>query len=302
VSLELTVPPIEACAAAAARLVHEAFVPPTVEMNDSFLRWVLDSRDVDDPAEAPLTVMGSIAAEPVSFVGSPTRRFRVGQSTFPVTIPSWLAISPAAAGKGLARATYGRLLDDIKARHLAVLTYAIEGARSVSFIESMYLERGFDGGILPAMPLHGALRAPHIPSDDTAWSPTEPVLSLDRSASIRSRLMRDPRGAIDLDIGGAIAVTAWQRTADGRRPVLFLEHLPEPLTPRSLASAVAAALRLGANHSRQVLVPNLPESAHELGRLAGLRRLPGTIYRAWIWTPNASHPASKCRLTTHPIL
>lgn len=300
-TLELRSSPIESCSAIAADLVSVAFGPPAIEMDESFLRWVLDSRVIDSPDEEPLTVIGSVGGEPVSFVGSPTRRFRIGEVTFPVTIPSWLAISPTAAGRGLARATYGHLLDEIRSRNLAVLTFAIEGARSVSFIESMYLERGFSGGILPAMPLHGASRAPVMPADDTPWTPDGPVLALERSASFNSRLLRDPRGAIDLGIGGAIAVTGWQRTEIGRRPVLTLEHLPAPLTPRSLAEAVTAALRMGANHAKQLLIPNLPESAHDLGRLAGLRRLPGTVYRAWIWVPSPDHPAAACRMTTHPI-
>ncbi|MEO5825510.1 MAG: hypothetical protein ABIR59_06445 [Gemmatimonadales bacterium] len=298
----LSTPPIEACGDAAARLVAEAFAPPTVEMDAPFLRWVLASETREGSAEKPFTVMGHLDGVAISFVGSPTRIFRVGDTAIPVTIPSWLAISPTAAGRGMARTTYGRLIDDIRERGLAVLTYAIEGARSVAFIESMYLERGFVGGILPQMPLFGAIRPPAIPAEENVWSPTQPVLTLDRTPAVHAELLRDPRGALDLGVGGAIAVTAWQKTENGRKPVLLLEHLPEPLTARSLAEAVGTALTLGASHGRQLFVPNLPEGARELGRLAGLRQLPGTMYRAWIWVPDPSHPAMQCTQTTHPIL
>lgn len=301
-SVEFASPRVEECAADAARLVAEAFTAPAIEMNEAFLRWVMGRSGPEVDAHDALTAVGRLDGKPVAFLGAPVRTFNGVDEAFQVAIPSFVAVAPGFGGRGIARAGYVHLLDQVRARGLPALTFAIDGSRGAALVESMYPQCGFAGHPLPLMPLFGAVRAPPFPGEDVEWRPGSPVLALDRSPATRRHLLADPRGALDLEVAGAIAVTAWQRMESGRRPVLLLEHLPEPLTAGNLATAVAAALRLGAAHSRQLLVPNLPDGAHELGRQAGLRRLPGTSYRGWLWTPTTTHPAARCSVTTHPIL
>ena len=103
-----------------------------------------------------------------------------------------------------------------------------------------------------------------------------------------ARVMRDR------DIG-------FMPVVDNDRAVGVIDSWPATLTGATLAEALALADASLAPEVTQVMVSGLGDDGDALCATTGLRRLPGTSWRSWLWCPDPGHPALRAESTGIPI-
>jgi hypothetical protein len=81
----------------------------------------------------------------------------------------------------------------------------------------------------------------------------------------------------------------------------IIDTLPATLDAAALSSALHLAAAQLPPEATRLVVPYLPESAASLGAACGLRRMPGPVYRCWVWTRSPVHPARRAARCLAPI-
>ncbi|HPF62785.1 MAG TPA: hypothetical protein PLI93_12100, partial [Gemmatimonadales bacterium] len=114
-----------------------------------------------------------------------------------------------------------------------------------------------------------------------------------------ARMRRDPRHVATAPSGAR--VLAVRTIGDEDRAVGVIDSWPATLTGTTLAEALALADASLAPEVTQVMVSGLGDDADALCAAAGLRRLPGTSWRSWLWCPDPGHPALRAESTGIPI-
>ena len=283
-----------------AELLAAAYPPQAIRMDRHYLGAILAPLA---PHQQPVAALARRQGQLVGFAGAAPAACTVNDATHDGWIVSWVAVHPIARGEGLAARLYQQLL-----RHLGqtgpgmIHTFAQEGTRGATLIETCYPAAGWHSRELVPLESWGALRRRIRPVPDPASRATSPGtdLTLVATETFRQRLEADPR-RVDAapEHGARVLTVAFNDPAQD--PVGTIEFLaPDPSPASVVAVVTAAATTLPAVVSRLV-IPNLPPSAESAARAMGFRRLPTPPWRNWVCSRDAAHPVLRTTRTAIPV-
>jgi len=286
--------------AEAADLIRAAYPAGSIVMDREYLDWVLAPRE--DLARDPVAALATDEDELVGFAAAAPVALALDHSHHPADIVSFVAVAPTHRGAGLARALYACLLEELRARRTTplVLTFAQAGTAGAALIERCYPEAGWTGTELVPTAPRGILRRrlARVTAADASVQRAA-HLTLADDAVTAARMRRDPRHVATAPSGAR--VLAVRTIGDDDRAVGVIDSWPATLTGATLAEALALADASLAPEVTQVMVSGLGDDGDALCATTGLRRLPGTSWRSWLWSLDPGHPALRAESTGIPI-
>ena len=282
----------------AAGLLSRSYPKGSVAMSAEFLRWSLTGwTSVVSPG---VVVTARTEGSMRGFAGASPRLLAIDGVSLRTFIVSFVAVAPEARGHHLAERLYAHLLEQLTASDpkTTVLTFAQAGSPGATLIERCYPRAGWHGRELQSMAPWGILRQ-RIQTDggDSIPHCEGRVLSVADSELARSCMENDPNTAAITADGMRVNLID---TLEGS-PVGSIDSLPSPFSMVQLNQALnLGADRLGTTIER-IIVPFLPAGTHASAPSIGLRRVPGPVFRAWVWTTAPGHAVFQATHTTVPI-
>ncbi len=123
----------------ASKLLRDAWDPPVLHYSTSYLRWQLGF-----PSTPSLPAVAAFEANsPVGFIGAIARTLRLGQETLDVAVISFVAVSRAWRGQGVASELYRQLLRSLAIHNMPILTFGIPGSVGDKTLLRAYAQSGF---------------------------------------------------------------------------------------------------------------------------------------------------------------
>lgn len=284
----------------AAALIERAYPAGSIVMDRDYLDWVLAPRA--DLGLEPVAAIVHEGPDLVGFAAAAPMQVALGGAHWPGHIVSFVAVAPSHRGGGLARRLYASLLGELRTQAVGgvVVTFAQSGTAGAALIERCYPEAGWVGTELAPSTPRGILRRrigrPPGPGEVDGQA-FQAVLADD--SVTRDRMGHDPRLVARTASGARVLAT--RTIGGGDAQIGLVDSLPVRLTGAVLAEALAVATAELPPDIEQVMVPSLPDDADPLAAAVGLRRVPGTTWRSWIWSREPGHPLLQARVTGVPI-
>lgn len=285
----------------AARILRSAWSPPSLHYSSEYLKWQFTF-----PGDVPPKVALAFAEnDAVGCIGVTPRRFLLAGTSITAYVLSFVAVEPAARGRGVAADLYSTLLETIP-RHTPVIAFAEPEGIGEALLLRCFSLASFQHTQLRSCRAAGCL--PRAGARPSPVSATESIAYLEYSSIYGGvtdistlwnapstaqweHYLADPRGrsamvirdAGDKLIGTAMAVGAQIVSAGGVQRVPMLESvcLAAP-SADALRAAFAGAQKEGTLDA-VVVASNLSHMDEHLPRSAGARALP-SIFNAHLFT------------------
>ena len=279
------------------RILQAAWKPPCLHYSPEYLAWQFSF-----PADTrPLAAIAFVDGQPMGCVAATSRRFRYAQTEFTGNVLSFVAVDPAASGRGLASRLYTAFLDALPL-DVPVIAFAEPGSIGervliTSIARANYRQRslrvcraaGYLGKSTGSSPPTGVIVRDSVTFDDFAAANRVAndigIVWTDFTPGQWEHYRDDPRGrsmVVIQDLGGAplgtaMVVTAESVSAQGLESVTMLEGVA---LNKPAPDAISAMFRFAAVRARAgspVIASNLSYIDHEVIRAAGSRALPSSF-------------------------
>lgn len=290
---------------AASAVLRAAWAPPCLHYTPEYLGWQFRY-----PGEPPaLGVLATEGGAPVGFAAVVPRRVRCGGESRAIRLLSFVAVDPAARGRGQGRRLYEELLGRIAEPATPVVAYAVPGSGGERRLLEAFERAGYGRAGLGECRAHGGIprggggsagtidesadadqlgaavrrggdaETLRLDPDAGQWAHGRDAAAGRGGALIRGAGV-EPAGVVQVAPAESLSAVGVDRLA-----VVTSLALIEPSADALRAALSYAASRAGAGATSPMVVLQNPSGIDAATlRSAGLRALP-TVLAAYLFTP-----------------
>lgn len=299
-------------ASVVSRILQAAWKPPCLHYSPEYLAWQFSF-----PGDTrPIAAVALVEDKAMGCVATTSRRFRYAQTEFFGNVLSFVAVDPAAGGRGLASGLYAAFLDALPL-DVPVIAFTEPGSvgeqllirsigranyrhRSLQVCRAVgYLGRSTDSSsstgatVRASVTFEDFAAATRVANDiGTVWTDFTPQQWEHYRDDPRGRFMvviQDGGGA---PLGTAMIVSAEIVSAQGLQSVTMLESVA---LNKPAPDAITAMFRFAATRAQTgspVIASNLSYIDQEVTKAAGARALPSS-FNAHLFIKGEPHIAEQ---------